>query len=228
MIAILNKSAEPETVTWQEEFLQMMPTVKKHAQFAFRNLDAEKKEDAVSEVVANTMCAFRRLYERGEPQRIFASALARFAIKQFHDGRRVGTPQCTRDVFSPRVQSMAGFGVCSLNGPNPHDKDWVECLVDERRTPVPDQVAFRVDFPTWLTSHSKRDQRIVNKSAQRYSTSEVAGEFQISLGRVSQLRRELAESWREFNTTRKSFEDRNPSVRTENEADSDQLAALPN
>ncbi len=228
MIAIVNKQTEPETTTWQEEFLEMMPTIEKLACFAFRDLGEEKKEEATSEVVANAMCAFRRLHERGQVQRVFASALARFAIKQLHDGRRVGTPQCSRDVFSRRAQTKAGFGVRSLSDPNPRGGDWTECLIDERRTPVADQAAFRIDFPAWLTHQSKRDQRIVEKLSQRYTTSEVANEFQISPGRVSQLRSELADSWRKFSSTSKSLGNQNPPIRTAHVVDRDQLAELPN
>ena len=31
-----------------------------------------------------------------------------------------------------------------------------EAIVEDRRTPVPDQVAFRIDFPAWLDTHPKR------------------------------------------------------------------------
>ena len=74
----------------------------------------------------------------------------------------------------------------------------MECLIYDRQTPVPDQVAFRLDFPHWLASQTPRDRQIVERLSLSYSTGDVAKEFRISPARVSQLRRELFDSWHEF------------------------------
>jgi hypothetical protein len=71
-------------------------------------------------------------------------------------------------------------------------------LVQHDRTPVPDQAAFRIDFPEWLTSLSARDRRIVDKLASGEGTGTVARMFGVSASRVSQLRKELKASWLEF------------------------------
>ena len=71
-------------------------------------------------------------------------------------------------------------------------------MVDTRTAPVPDIVAFRCDFPAWLNTLSRRDRRIAEILALGHRTREVAKRFDVSAGRISQLRRELAESWREF------------------------------
>jgi transposase-like protein len=63
---------------------------------------------------------------------------------------------------------------------------------------VPDIVSFRVDFADWLASLSRRDRRIAESLAIGNRTSDVAKRFDVSSGRISQLRRELAESWTEF------------------------------
>ena len=101
MVALSVKSFESaERANWQEGFLKMLPLIEKQARVAFRELTAEAKEDAVAEVVANAMCAYRRLHERGELQRAFASALTRYAVAQYRVGRRVGTPHCSNDVYA--------------------------------------------------------------------------------------------------------------------------------
>jgi len=198
MIAIATNSAESEVSTWQESFLEMLPMIEQHARIAFRGMDAETQDDAVSEVIANAMCAYHRLHERGELQRAFATALARYAVAQYHAGRRVGTSQCSRDVYSTRAKKKAGYDLLSLGTPADQHGEWMECLVDNRRTPVPDQVAFRLDFPRWLNSQTARDRRIAERLSLGCSTGEVAREFKISPARISQLRRELADSWNEF------------------------------
>jgi hypothetical protein len=71
-------------------------------------------------------------------------------------------------------------------------------LVDNRRTPVPDQAAFRIDFPSWLSTLSARDRRIVSDLAAGERTGDVARKFDVSAGRISQMRGQLKESWEAF------------------------------
>jgi len=71
-------------------------------------------------------------------------------------------------------------------------------LIDNTRTPVPDQVQFRLDFPRWRRSLGRRRRALVDAMAAGHRTTDLAGMFQISQGRVSQVRRELCESWRAF------------------------------
>ena len=176
----------------------MLPTIERQARNAFQNLDAETREEAVTEVIANATCAYKRLHERNELQRAFATALAKFAIKSYWSGRRCGTSQCSHDVYSSRAKQTAGYDLCSLGAPGEQVGEWMECLVDNRVTSIPNQVAFRIDFPRWLDELSPRDRRIAERLSLGHSTNDVASEFKISPGRISQLRRQLADSWYEF------------------------------
>ncbi len=189
--------SEADGTSWQASFVNLLPMIEKLAAAALRHLKAEAKQDAVGEVVASAMCAYQRLHERGELQRAFASALARYAIARYHDGRRVGTSQCSRDAYSSRAKRKAGFEIQSLA--TLVDVDSEENLIDKRQTPVLDQVAFRIDFPRWLRMQGPRNCRIAECLMQGYSTSEVATEFDVSAARISQLRRKLADAWFAFN-----------------------------
>jgi hypothetical protein len=71
---------------------------------------------------------------------------------------------------------------------------------------VPDQAAFRIDYPRWLGSPSRRDRQVAKALSVGYSTQEVAGRFRISSARISQLRRELHESWECFHAGKRSAE----------------------
>ena len=71
-------------------------------------------------------------------------------------------------------------------------------MQDSRSAPVPDIVAFRCDFSAWLRSLPRRNRRITVTLALGNRTSDVAKRFSVSEGRISQLRRELAKSWRAF------------------------------
>ena len=64
--------------------------------------------------------------------------------------------------------------------------------------PVSDQVAFRCDFAAWLDSLKRRDRKDGPIPFPRQPHSDAAHKFGVSEGRVSQLRRELAQSWKDF------------------------------
>lgn len=96
------------------------------------------------------------------------------------------------------AQRKKGFFVKRLDRFEKESGEWREIIVEDTRTPVPDQVAFRIDFPAWLNSQTKRNRRIVEALAIGDTTGEVARRFTVSSGRISQLRRQFHESWREF------------------------------
>ena len=77
----------------------------------------------------------------------------------------------------------------------------IEAVVEDHRTPVPDQVAFRCDFPSWLHSLPVRNRRIARALSVGHTTGEVAKRFNVSPGRISQLRQEFQRAWEEFTVT---------------------------
>jgi DNA-directed RNA polymerase specialized sigma24 family protein len=183
---------------WQQPFLEMLPAIKNYARRAFRDRDPEAREDAVQEVLANAAVAFARLAELDKIDLAYPQVLARYAIAQYHDGRRVGSRLRIGDVMSPYAKRKKGFRVESLDRFDKESGEWLEAVVEDTHTPVPEQVAFRIDFPTWLQSQTKRNRRIATALALGHGTGEVARRFNVSAGRVSQLRREFCQSWKEF------------------------------
>ena len=57
---------------------------------------------------------------------------------------------------------------------------------------------FRCDLPAWLARLGRRNRKIAVEMAQSEKTQALARRFQISPGRVSQLRREFHEDWLRF------------------------------
>ena len=198
MFAFTYPPETSQTAGWHEGFLTMLPRLERYARIAFRRLLAEAREDAVREVIANCLCAYHRLYERNELRRAFASALVRYSVAQYHVGRRVGSSRHSRDVYSTQARQEAEIEIRPLETPGEQSDQWQECLTDNRRTPVPDQVHFRIEFPRWLDSQTNRNRQIAETLAFGYSTGEVARKFNLSSARVSQVRRELYASWNEF------------------------------
>jgi hypothetical protein len=184
---------------WHQVFLAMLPAIKTHARIAFRHLDPEAHEEAVQEAVCNACRAVARLAELGKLDLAYPSVLANFAVSQVKDGRKVGCHLNVNDVSSPYCQQRKNVKVESIERFDEEEDCWKEAvLVDTRLSPVPDVVAFRCDFADWLQSLWERDRHIAESLAIGNRTSEVARHFDVSEGRVSQLRRELARSWREF------------------------------
>ena len=142
---------------------------------------------------------FRRLAEKGKDARQFASVLASFAAKAVRCGRRVTTQLKPKDVLNELAQQRRGFSVSKLPdfealNTNP----LFEALIDNRRSPIPDQVQFRLDFPAWLRTRTQPDCRIIGDMMAGQRTLDLSQRYGISPARISQLRREYHCDWQRY------------------------------
>jgi hypothetical protein len=129
----------------------------------------------------------------------FISAIATYAARAVKNGRGICGQTNSKDVLSPLAQRDRGFTVGLL--PEPRlmaDKVFATALTDNAFTPVLDQVAFRHDFALWRRRLSRRDRRIMHDLMIGERTQTVSRKYGISEARVSQLRRELKQSWNVF------------------------------
>ena len=198
MIAFVDSRQSSNADGWQEGFLEMLPRIERYARRTFCKLCGEAKDDAVCEVIVSCLCAYCRLFQRNEVQRAFASTLVQYAVALYYSGRRVGTSQCSGDVYSRRPSRRSASSLLSIGAPQDQYGGWKEQLTDNHSTPIPDQVHFRIEFPRWLQAQTLRNRKIVEILSLGYTTAEVARQFRMSSGRVSQLRREFYESWNQF------------------------------
>ncbi|HCO26808.1 MAG TPA: hypothetical protein DIT97_28745 [Gimesia maris] len=192
-----NKEQVSGQLDRENQFLAILPEIRRQALFAFRALRTEAKEEAVAEAIANAFVSYNRLIEQGKGSKIYPSVLTRYAVAQIRSGRMVGTSLNSNCVLSEAAKQKYGLRVdrldyCAKCG------EWFEFIVEDRRTPVPDQAAFRCDFPNWLGTLSPQKRQIAERLAVGDTTSEVAQTCKVSPGRVSQIRRELDDSWQEF------------------------------
>jgi hypothetical protein len=197
MISIVKQPRRPTNDQQNERFIKMIPLIRSKACSAFRRMRPESKDELVQEVVANAFCQFSRLARAGKAELAFATPLADFAIRQVLAGRRVGTKQNCHDVFSALSPRQRGSSLSSL----PSDcsaSSWSEMLADDTTTPVPDQVAFRLDFPAWLRSQHRRNRNLAKFLAVGNTATQAARRFGVSVPRISQLRTELQASWQAF------------------------------
>lgn len=208
MIALAEKPASPRKGVARHHrcFLEMLPSIRRQAHLAFRGCNPELREELVSEVVANAYVAFARLVELDKQDLAYATPLAQYAIRQVRVGRRVGSRLNVRDATSLYAQQRQGFGVERLDRYDREEGQWIEIVVEDRHC-GPDHVAMvRLDFAAWLRTLSHRRRKIAAILATGESTTDVARKFQVSPGRVSQLRRELQQAWEAFVADRPAVE----------------------
>jgi len=189
---------KPATPAWQEIFLRMMPAIRRHARIAFRHLDGESRDECVQAVVCNCCCAVARLAELGKLDLCYPSVLARFGVAQVKDGRMTGGHLNCRDISSPYCQRKKGVRMEQLDKYDAQEDAWQEIVIEDRHAGPAEVVRVRVDFGDWLRSLPRRNRRIAEFLALGHRTTDAARKFKVSLGRVSQLRAELAASWKEF------------------------------
>jgi hypothetical protein len=177
----------------------MVPQIVQHAKFACRRLRGEARQDFIQETIANALVAFVALVRRGKMSVAYPSVLAKYATAQIADGRRVGNKLNVREVLSPYAQRLKRFWVERLDR---HEKDdenaWAEVLVEDRHAGPSEIACTRIDFEEWLKSLPVRHRRLAQYLSLGNRTSDAAKKFRVSDGRVSQLRKELAESWHRF------------------------------
>ena len=179
-------------------FESMLPAIERHARVAFREFNAEQREELTAEVVANVFLAFRRLCERNKAGQAYPTVLANYAIRQVRQGRRVGTRMNVRDVTSPYCQRRKGVRVRRLRARYWRDDRWQDLVVEDKRSTPAEIAVMRIDFRAWLASLSSPKRRLANLLAQGEATSSAARVCGVQPSRISQLRRELEASWHVF------------------------------
>jgi len=181
-------------------FESLLPAIQRLARYAFRRVRRCLREDLIAEAIGRAYLAFVRLTERGLTALVYPMALAKFAIRQVWDGRRVGSRQTASDALSEYAQWKRSFCVQRLAGRNP--EQWYEQLLVDRRATPAEIVAYKLDFRSWLQRLGPFQRQVALRLALGDSTSEAAERFGVSRGRISQLRRELRNSWEVFQALR--------------------------
>jgi hypothetical protein len=194
-------------------FLEILPRIELHARIYFRWLKCPgRRADAVAETVAISWRWFLRLTEQRKDVTEFVSTLASYAVRHVRSGRRLCGQEKSKDVLSPLAQQRHHFKVEPLNCSTQRDHEslysdshgqqhmdaYEARLRDNTQSPVADQAAFRVDYPQWLAQLGLRSREIIADMTLDHSTNELAQKYQLSAGRISQMRREFYLDWRRF------------------------------
>jgi hypothetical protein len=183
---------------WHSSFLALLPQIRNYVVPAFRHLRQADRDDAIQNAIAHAFVMFVSLRKRNRADHVFPTVLARFGIGHTREGRSFGTPMNSLDVTSKSAQLLGGFSTTQLDRCDWKKRRWLEAVVEDHRTDVADQAAFRIDFPDWLSRLTARNRRIAESLAYGNSTNAVARQFRVSAARIAQIRGELHDSWHGF------------------------------
>jgi hypothetical protein len=194
-------------------FLAILPRIELHGRIYFRHVRCpHKKADAIQEMRALAWKWFLRLHERGRDPAGFVTTFVTLLARAVNSGRRLAGMARAKDVMNPATQRRHGFRVEPLPSSTrtSHDRLYAspvgqalldafeERLRDNTITPIPDQAAFRIDFPAWLATLTGRERRLIRAMAENERTLDLSKRFELSTARISQLRREFHDDWRRF------------------------------
>jgi hypothetical protein len=196
--ALRSKCLQHETGLDSERFLEMLPQILRQARVAARGLRAEARDELMQEVVANAYCAFAQLVLNGKVAVAYPTPLAQFALRRIRAGRRVGNRMNSQDVLSPSASRVHRPRIASLDGHDPRTGRWKEILVEDRHAGPADIAAARIDFTAWFGTLSPRHRRIVQALVIGETTSTVARKFNLTVGRISQMRHWFRAHWERF------------------------------
>lgn len=213
MIASIPSHAQRNNHHLQALFLILLPRIEQRASIVFRYVRCpQTRADKINETIALAWQWLVRLSERGRDVNEFATSFIFLVARAVKSGRRVVGVEKAKDAMSPAAQQRHNFKVVSLPTSTctshenlytkPHGQQeqdaFEELMRDDSLTPVADQAAFRIDWPSWLNTRTHRDRQIIDDLMLGERTSDVSDKFGISPARVSQLRREFQEDWTHF------------------------------
>jgi DNA-directed RNA polymerase specialized sigma24 family protein len=197
-IGSVQNPQQPEQI--RVSFLAVLPHIEQVARACFRSVYCgDRRQECISETVALCWLWHRRLEGAGRDSSPFITAMTYFAARAVKSGRRLCGQESAGDVLSRLCQSRRGFRVREFQDDTVPQSDVLnEALRGNTRTPTYDQAEFRIDFSDWRSTLDSRHQRIVDSMMEARSTSEIARQFGVSPGRVSQLRREFHAAYSAF------------------------------
>ena len=181
-----------------DQFLSMLPLIRRQASIAFRHRNAEARDELIEEVIANAYQAWFRLVRQGKAALAFPTPLAQFAIRQVRAGRRVGSRLNSLDILSGNARRARGLTVESLDQWDEPTSTWHQLLIEDRHAGPAQTAAARLDVRAWLGTLTKRHRRIAKALALGETTNVVARKFGVSPARISQLRNWFRQHWEQF------------------------------
>lgn len=195
------KSGEHIAARFQQSgdaFIAMLPTILDVTRYAFRRQRVDRRQELIAAAIANAFVGFKRLTDSGRPELAYPTVLAWFGVRQVCDGRLVGCHRNSKDALSDYAQRRRKFRVLALDEQTPGKRSQEALIAEDRRATPADIAAFRIDFSEWLGRLRPQLRAVALVLAVGNTPLETSRQFRLSKARISQLRRELRDSWHAF------------------------------
>lgn len=151
--------------TLHETFTRHLPELEAMALVHFRGIGTEARQEAIQNTTCLAWKYWVRLAEKGQTSdESLLRSVWWYAIKQTRSRRDISRGDGKRGKGRQDVYDRSGTAVGNINFN----------LFVGLMTPVPDQVAFRLDLPAFLATLNERQRAMAADLASGMSTTEVA------------------------------------------------------
>jgi RNA polymerase sigma factor (sigma-70 family) len=176
---------------------KMMPHFRYYAKRLIRRKGSRRFDfdDVIQELVGFALETYRSLIRRGKE--VYFTPIMKYAIKRYREGRRFAIGSNTTDILSEQTQKLGRSDTCQLSVFDGEPGHRGFCF-HQQQPDVFDMVQMRIDFSTWLTDQTPRDQNIIKALSHGFTTNEVAKMHGVSASLISQYRKKYADSWNAY------------------------------
>ncbi len=195
-----SKKKQEALAQLHRQFEAVLHRITRHARVVFRYVKCwHTREDKIAEAVGHAWKWIQQLHDLNREWWRFVTRLADYACKAVKSGRKVAGCITLRDVMNEINQARKGYVICKLPDISTESSNPLsDALADNTVSEVPDQAAFRIDYPAWRRRFGRRDRRMIDTMTLGHRTKDLAQKFKISEGRISQKRREYQDDWHQF------------------------------
>ena len=186
-------------------FLSILPALRKRVAHLSRYWPPARKEESLAEASAIALAACHNLFRRKQIEKIHTAGFREYILKALRQGRCFADDPGRGDVLAPNGKRQHRRRVYSLEDrplkSPPVAGDVVGCFNDmlsDSKQSVMDQVAFRLDFGSWLEDLPERDRQMMMMLASGEKPVDVAARLGISQAAVSQRRKVWKHRWEDF------------------------------
>lgn len=174
----------------EADFLSViLPAVQRSARKRFRHLPAHVREELEQDATAMAWGHFIKLIGKGlEPLNCVGTIVLRCIQSERRQEHFCGQ-ETRNDALAYKARQIHGFALQTL-----------ACLANaiDDDGPIPDQVAFRIDFATWRASLDDADQVLIDSLAEGYRPKEAEKRNNLPRKSVDIRRRRWRSTWQQF------------------------------
>lgn len=169
-------------------FVDALPWMQRIANYRFRHLDGDSREEAVQNTLTLAWKGLRRLDEQDRTDAGLLKSVLWYSIRQTKAGRAI---QGTNHKKAKDAIEHGKRGKVRFESVLPDD-------FISKSTPILDAVSFRVDVPRFMATLTERQQAMAEDLMVGKGTAEVAERFGVTAGAVSQFRARFKRLFDEF------------------------------